>query len=140
LAAIGAVVIFYGLYNMYNLLFVANLTQLSDLPLYVPLVIVPWLLGILLMLDAAVLRTLHNLLSAAIYVCTNVLWCFAIYELANNLLALVTYVPAYQNAFQYFTFAVLLFIVVVTINVLANRRKRKSKYFKLKLEKDRDET
>jgi hypothetical membrane protein len=136
---VGLGLILLGIFNLNNLLFMSNITGLSNLPVYVSLVIEPVLYGVLALFDGLCIMSAARRLSAALYFAGNVTWFLGILELSNNLSIPTLEIARYQPVMLYFLAAFLFFVTALLINTAGGGRKSRGKEERRKLGRSSDE-
>lgn len=120
---VGVGLILLGIFNLNNLLFMSNITGLSNLPVYASLVIGPVLYGVLALFDGLCILSAPRRLSAVLYFAGNVTWFLGILELSNNLSIPTLEIAQYQLVMLYFLAAFLFFVTALVINIASGGRK-----------------
>jgi hypothetical protein len=111
----GLILLLYGGYEFNNLFFLAKSTAVSDIPTYNQLVITPFLLGILALLDGSVILGLKRPFSFCFHFIGNIVWLYALYKLYDNLAFPITDITAYHQIFL-LSFLGLVFFVLGAIS------------------------
>ena len=111
----GLILLLYGGYEFNNLFFLAKSTTVSDIPTYDQLVVTPFLLGILALLDGSVILGLKRTFSFSFHLIGNMVWLYALYQLYDNLAFPITDIGAYHQIFL-FSFLGLVFFVLGAIS------------------------
>ena len=136
---VGVGLIFLGMFNLNNLLFMSNITGLSNLPVYASLVIQPVLYGVLALFDGLCILSAARRFSAVIYFAGNVTWILGTRELSNNLSISTLEIARYQPVMLYFLATFLFFITAFVINIASGGKKSPSKQETCKLGSSSDE-
>jgi len=136
---VGVGLIFLGMFNLNNLLFMSNITGLSNLPVYASLVIQPVLYGVLALFDGLCILSVASRLSAVLYFAGTVAWILGILELTNNLNMPTLQVALYQPVMLYFLVAFSFFITALVINIARGSGKSPSNEETHKLRSSSDE-
>lgn len=131
---VGVGLILLGIFNLNNLLFMSNITGVSNLPAYASLVIQPVLYGVLALFDGLCILSAARRLSVVLYFGGNVTWILGILELSNNLSIPTLEIAQYQPVMLYFLAAFLLFVTALVINIASGGRKSPTKKETCKLE------
>lgn len=136
---VGAGSTLLGIFNLDNLLFMSNITGLSNLPVYASDVLEPVLYGVLALFDGLCILSAARRFSAVIYFAGNVTWILGTLELSNNLSISTLEIARYQPVMLYFLAAFLFFITAFVINIASGGKKSPSKQETCKLGSSSDE-
>lgn len=115
-SVVGLMLLLYSGFRLNSLLFNGNLTSLSDIPSYNQLVVTPFLLGILALIDGSVILGLKRPSSLSLHLLGNIIWLYALYNLYENLSLPVTDISAYHQIFLLTFLGLIFFVVGVIIN------------------------
>lgn len=118
----GLLLLLYSGYEFNNLFFGAKLVTVSDIPSYNQFVILPFLLGILALLDGSVILGLKRSFSLSIHVVGNFVWLYALYMLYDNLAIPVTDIAAYHETFLLSFLGMVFFVLGVILNDIPRRK------------------
>jgi len=122
LSIVGLVLLLYSGYEFNQLFFNAKLAAVSNIPSYNQLVVTPFLLGILALLDGSVVLGLKRSFSLSLHLLGNLVWLYALYMLYDNLAIPITDITAYHEIFLLSFLGLLFFVVGVIANDLPKRR------------------
>jgi len=122
LSIIGLVLLLYSGYEFNQLFFNAKLAAVSDIPSYNQLVVTPFLLGILALLDGSVILGLKRSFSLSLHLLGNLVWLYALYMLYDNLAIPITDITAYHEVFLLSFLGLLFFVVGVIANDIPKRK------------------
>ena len=122
LSIVGLVLLLYSGYEFNQLFFNAKLAAVSDIPSYNQLVVTPFLLGILALLDGSVILGLKRSFSLSLHLLGNLVWLYALYMLYDNLAIPITDITAYHEVFLLSFLGLLFFVVGVIANDIPKRR------------------
>lgn len=118
----GLLLLLYSGYEFNGLFFVARLAAVADIPSYNQLVVTPFLLGILALLDGAVILGLKRSFSLSLHLLGNFVWLYALYLLYDNLAIPITDITAYHQIFLLSFLGLLFFVVGVIANDIPKRK------------------
>ncbi len=122
LSIAGLLLLLYSGYEFNNLFFIAKSAALSDIPLYNQLVVTPFLLGILSLLDGSVILGLKRSFSLSLHLIDNLVWLYALYTLYNNLAIPITEITAYHRLFLLSFLGLVFFVIGVIANDIPKRK------------------
>jgi len=122
LSIVGLVLLLYSGYEFNQLFFNAKLAAVSDIPSYNQLVVTPFLLGILALLDGSVILGLKRSFSLSLHLLGNLVWLYALYMLYDNLAIPITDITAYHEVFLLSFLGLLFFVVGVIANDIPKRK------------------
>lgn len=122
LSIAGLLLLLYSGYEFNNLFFIAKSAALSDIPLYNQLVVTPFLLGILSLLDGSVILGLKRSFSLSLHLIGNLVWLYALYTLYNNLAIPITEITAYHRVFLLSFLGLVFFVIGVIANDIPKRK------------------
>jgi len=100
--AAGVIMVALSTYNLYTLLFVANMTKQNDIPIYTKLVLTPILLGVILMVDGSVISGLSIPFPAVLYAVGNAFWIYASIQVRDLLSIPILKVQTYHDGALFF--------------------------------------
>ena len=118
---VGLLLLLYTGYEFNNLFFITKLAALSDIPSYNQLVVTPFLLGILSLLDGSVILGLKRSFSLSLHLLGNLIWLYALYMLYDNLAIPITEITAYHQIFLLSFMGLVFFVVGVITNDISFR-------------------
>ena len=119
---VGFLLLLYGGYEFNDLFFVSKMASVLDIPTYGQLVVVPFLLGILALLDGSVILGLKRSFSLSLHLVGNFVWLYALYLLYNNLAIPITDITAYHETFLLSFLGLVFFVVGVILNDVPKRK------------------
>jgi len=119
---VGFVLLIYGGYEFNNLFFVAKFVSVSAIPTYSPLVVTPFLVGIIALLDGSVILGLKRSFSFSFHLLGNFVWLYAIYLLYDNLSIPITDISAYHQIFLLSFLGLIFFTLGAVTNDIPKRR------------------
>jgi len=122
LSVVGLVLLLYSGYEFNQLFFYAKLASLSDIPSYNQLVVTPFLVGILSLLDGSVILGLKRSFSLSLHLLGNLVWVYALYMLYDNLAIPITDITAYHEIFELVFLGLVFFVIGVVANDVPKRR------------------
>ena len=122
LSIVGLLLLLYTGLEFNNLFFTAKLIAASDVPSYNQFVVTPFLLGILSLLDGAVILGLKRSLSLSLHLLGNLVWLYALYMLYDNLAIPITDIASYHEIFLLSFLGLLFFVIGVIANDIPRRR------------------
>jgi hypothetical protein len=122
LSIVGLVLLLYSGYEFNHLFFVTRLASISDIPSYNQLVVSPFLVGILSLLDGSVILGLKRTFSLSLHLLGNLVWLYGLYMLYNNLAIPITTVAAYHEIFLLSFLGLVFFVIGVIANDIPRRR------------------
>jgi len=123
---IGFLLLVYGGYEFNNLFFAARSVGVSDIPTYNQLVIMPFLVGILALLDGSVILGLKRSFSFGFHLLGNFVWLYALYMLYDKLALPITDIAAYHQIFLLSFLGLVLFAIGAITNDIPKRRTAQS--------------
>jgi len=119
----GFALLLYGGYEFNNLFFVLRTANVSAIPTYNQLVITPFLVGILALLDGSVILGLKRSFSVGFHLVGNFVWLYALYMLYNNLVLPITDIAAYHQIFMLSFLGLVFFALGAVVNDIPKRRR-----------------
>ena len=119
----GFALLLYGGYEFNNLFFVLRTANVSAIPTYNQLVITPFLVGILALLDGSVILGLKRSFSVGFHLVGNFVWLYALYMLYNNLALPITDIAAYHQIFMLSFIGLVFFGLGTIVNDIPKRRR-----------------
>jgi len=119
--AIGIVALGYAAYKLNQFLFVERMLEREHIPLYAQHVGLPFILGLLALIDGDIIVGIKRMASLILHVIANVAWIYATYKSYTLVQAVETEISAYQLPFILYTIAVFLFIFGAVINVIPKK-------------------
>jgi len=119
--AIGIVALGYAAYKLNQFLFVERMLEREHIPLYAQHVGLPFILGLLALIDGDIIIGIKRMASLILHVIANVAWIYATYKSYTLVQAVETEISAYQLPFILYTIAVFLFIFGAVINVIPKK-------------------
>jgi len=122
LSVAGLLLLLYSGYHFNNLFFVTRSAAVSEIPSYNQLVVTPFLLGILSLLDGSVILGLKRSFSLGLHLLGNLVWLYSLYMLYNNLAIPITDISAYHRIFLLSFLGLVLFVIGVIVNDIPRRR------------------
>jgi len=122
LSIVGLLLLLYAGSEFNYLFFTAKLAAASDIPSYNQLVVTPLLLGILSLLDGAVILGLKRSFSLSLHLLGNLVWLYALYMLYDNLAIPITDIAAYHEIFLLSFLGLVFFVIGVIANDIPRRR------------------
>jgi hypothetical protein len=122
LSIVGLALLLYSGYEFNQLFFSAKLASVSDIPSYNQLVVTPFLLGILSLLDGSVILGLKRSFSLSLHLLGNLVWLYGLYMLYDNLAIPITDITAYHEVFLLSFLGLLFFVIGVIANDIPKRR------------------
>jgi hypothetical protein len=122
LSILGLLLLLYSGYEFNNLFFVTKSMAVSDIPTYNQLVVIPFLVGILSLLDGSILLGLKRSFSLSLHLLGNLVWLYALYLLYDNLAIPVTDINAYHQIFLLTFLSLVFFVIGVVANDIPRRK------------------
>ena len=119
--AIGIVALGYAAYKLNQFLFVERMLEREHIPLYAQHVGLPFILGLLALIDGDIIIGIKRMASLILHVIANVAWIYATYKSYTLVQAVETEISAYQLPFILYTIAVFLFIFGAVINAIPKK-------------------
>ena len=122
LSIAGLLLLLYTGFEFNNIFFTAKMATVSDIPSYNQFVVTPFLLGVLSLLDGAVILGLKRSFSLSFHLLGNLVWLYALYMLYDNLAIPITDIAAYHEIFLLSFLGLLFFVIGVIANDIPRRR------------------
>jgi len=122
LSIVGLLLLLYSGYEFNHLFFIAKLAAISDIPSYNQLVVTPFLVGMLSLLDGSVILSLKRSFSLSLHLVGNLVWLYSLYMLYDNLAIPITDITAYHEIFLLGFLGLLFFVIGVIANDIPRRR------------------
>jgi len=119
--AVGIVALGYAAYKLNQFLFVERMLEREHIPLYAQHVGLPFILGLLALIDGDIIIGIKRMASLILHVIANLAWIYATYKAYTLVQAVETEISAYQLPFILYTIAVFLFIFGAVINVIPKK-------------------
>jgi hypothetical protein len=119
--AIGIVALGYAAYMLNQFLFVERLLERERIPLYAQQVGLPFILGILALIDGGIIMGTKRIASLILHLVANVTWIYGTFKAYTLVQMVETEITAYQLPFLLYTIAVFLFIFGVVINAIPKK-------------------
>ena len=126
LIIVGFILLLFGGYEFNNLFFVAKSVSVSAIPTYSQLVVTPFLVGIIALLDGSVILGLKRSFSFSFHLLGNFLWLYAIYLLYDNLAIPITDISAYHQIFLLSFLGLVFFTLGAVTNDIPKRQVARS--------------
>ena len=122
LSIVGLLLLLYCGYEFNHLFFQMKLATVSAIPSYNQLVVTPFLVGILSLLDGSVILGLKRSFSLSLHLLGNLVWIYALYMLYDNLAIPITDITAYHEIFELAFLGLVFFVIGVVANDVPKRR------------------
>jgi len=122
MSILGLLLLLYSGYEFNNLFFIDRLLAVSDIPAYSSFVVMPFLLGILALLDGSIVLGLKRSFSLSIHLLGNLVWLYALYILYDNLAIPITDITAYHQVFLLGFLGLIFFVIGVIANAIPKRK------------------
>jgi len=119
--AIGIVTLGYAAYKLNQFLFVERLLEREHIPLYAQQVGLPFILGILALVDGGIIIGMKRIASLILHLVANVAWIYGTFKAYTLVQMAETQIEAYQLPFLLYTIAVFLFIFGAVINAIPKK-------------------
>jgi hypothetical protein len=119
---LGLLLLVYSGHDFNTLFFVAKSAAVSDIPTYNQLVVMPFLLGILSLLDGSVILGLKRSFSLSLHLLGNFVWLYSLYLLYDNLAIPITDIAAYHEIFLLSFLGLIFFVIGVIANDVPKRK------------------
>jgi len=119
---VGLALLLYGGYEFNNLFFVTKSVSVPAIPTYSQLVITPFLVGIIALLDGSVILGLKRSFSFSFHLLGNFVWVYALYLLYDNLAIPITDISAYHQIFLLSFLGLLFFTFGAVTNDIPKRQ------------------
>jgi len=119
--AVGIVALGYGAYKLNQFLFVEGMLEREHIPLYARDVGLPFILGILVLIDGSIILGMKRMASMILHVVANVAWIYGTFRAYTLVQMVETEIRAYQLPFLLYVIAVFLFIFGAVINAIPKK-------------------
>ena len=119
--AIGIVTLGYAAYKLNQFLFVERLLEREHIPLYAQQVGLPFIFGILALVDGGIIIGMKRIASLILHLVANVAWIYGTFKAYTLVQMAETQIEAYQLPFLLYTIAVFLFIFGAVINAIPKK-------------------
>ncbi len=122
MSILGLLLLLFSGYELNSLFFIDKLATVADIPSYSVNVVMPFLLGIMALLDGSIILGLKRSFSLSIHLLVNFVWLYAAYMLYDNLAIPITDITAYHQVFLLGFLGLILFVVGVIANDIPKRK------------------
>ena len=119
--AIGMVALGYAVYKLNQFLFVERMLEREYIPLYAHWVGLPFMLGILVLIDGGIILGTKRMASLILHLVANVAWVYGTFKAYTLVQMVETEIRAYQLPSLLYTIAVFLFIFGAVINAIPKK-------------------
>ena len=119
--AIGIVALAYAAYKLNQFLFVERMLEREHIPLYAQSVGLPFILGILTLIDGGIILGLSRMASLILHLVANIAWVYGTFRAYTLVQMVETEISAYQLPFLLYMIAVFLFIFGAVINAIPKK-------------------
>jgi len=119
--AIGIVALAYAAYKLNQFLFVERMLEREHIPLYAQSVGLPFILGILALIDGGIILGLSRMASLILHLVANIAWIYGTFKAYTLVQMVETEISAYQLPFLLYMIAVFLFIFGAVINAIPKK-------------------
>jgi len=119
--AIGIVALGYGAYKLNQFLFVERILEREHIPLYAQNVGLPFMLGILVLIDGGIILGMKRMASLILHLVANVAWIYGTFKAYTLAQMIETEIKAYQLPFLLYTIAIFLFIFGAVTNAIPKK-------------------
>jgi len=119
--AVGIVALGYAAYKLNQFLFVEGMLEREHIPLYARDVGLPFILGILVLIDGSIILGMKRMASMILHVVANVAWIYGTFRAYTLVQMVETEIRAYQLPFLLYVIAVFLFIFGAVINAIPKK-------------------
>jgi len=119
--AVGIVALGYGAYKLNQFLFVERMLEREHIPLYAREVGLPFILGILALIDGGIILGMKRMAPLILHLVANVAWIYGTFKAYTLVQMVETEISAYQLPFLLYTIAVFLFIFGAVINAIPKK-------------------
>jgi len=119
--AIGIIALGYAAYKLNQFLFVDRMLEREHIPLYAQEVGLPFILGILTLIDGGIIVGMKRIVSLILDLVANVAWIYGTFKAYTLVQMVETEIRAYQLPFILYTIAVFLFIFGAVINAIPKK-------------------
>jgi hypothetical protein len=124
---IGTCMVLLGTFNLYNLLFLAELTGWSNVPTYASVVMTPALYGLLILIDGICIASAPRRASMILYAAANLLWVLTVLRLSENLGVPIVHPGPYEHPTIGFLVVFILFVAGSVANSVIKDSKRETR-------------
>ena len=119
--AVGIVALAYAAYKLNQFLFVERMLEREHIPLYAQSVGLPFILGILTLIDGGIILGLSRMASLILHLVANIAWVYGTFRAYTLVQMVETEISAYQLPFLLYMIAVFLFIFGAVINAIPKK-------------------
>jgi len=119
--AVGIVALAYAAYKLNQFLFVERMLEREHVPLYAQSVWLPFILGILVLIDGGIILGLSRMASLILHLVANIAWIYGTFKAYTSVQMVETEITAYQLPFLLYMIAVFLFIFGAVINAIPKK-------------------
>jgi len=119
--AVGIVALGYAAYKLNQFLFVEGMLEREHIPLYARDVGLPFILGILVLIDGSIILGMKRMASMILHLVANVAWIYGTFRAYTLVQMVETEIRAYQLPFLLYVIAVFLFIFGAVINAIPKK-------------------
>jgi len=119
--AVGIVALGYAAYKLNQFLFVEGMLEREHVPLYARDVGLPFILGILVLIDGSIILGMKRMASMILHLVANVAWIYGTFRAYTLVQMVETEIRAYQLPFLLYVIAVFLFIFGAVINAIPKK-------------------
>lgn len=119
--AVGIVALAYAAYKLNQFLFLERTLEREHIPLYAQAVGLPFILGILALIDGSIIVGMKRIVSLILHLAANVAWIYATFKAYTSVQMVETEISAYQLPFLLYMIAVFLFIFGAVINAIPKK-------------------
>ena len=119
--AVGIVALAYAAYKLNQFLFVERMLEREHIPLYAQSVGLPFILGILALIDGGIILGLSRMASLILHLVANIAWIYGTFRAYTLVQMVETEISAYQLPFLLYMIAVFLFIFGAVINAIPKK-------------------
>ena len=119
--AIGIVALAYAAYKLNQFLFVERMLEREHIPLYAQSVGLPFILGILALIDGSIILGMKRTVSLILHLVANIAWLYGTFKAYTLVQMVETEITAYQLPFLLYMIAVFLFIFGAVINAIPKK-------------------
>jgi len=119
--AVGIVALAYAAYKLNQFLFVEGMLEREHIPLYAQSVGLPFILGILALIDGSIILGMKRTVSLILHLVANIAWLYGTFKVYTSVQMVETEISAYQLPFLLYMIAVFLFIFGAVINAIPKK-------------------
>jgi len=119
--AVGIVALAYAAYKLNQFLFVERMLEREHIPLYAQSVGLPFILGILALIDGSIILGMKRTVSLILHLVANIAWLYGTFKAYTLVQMVETEITAYQLPFLLYMIAVFLFIFGAVINAIPKK-------------------